>query len=177
MRTKTYTRMVQAVAAIAGLLLLLWTWHGMFWWVAGLTEGLLVPWDTTAQRPALGTLARTVNDFFEDAPGALIPAVAVVGASALVGAIGTWRARRRWPLPAALAVANCVYALVAVPLWVAVRALTERGLPPPQTGYDLGYHRTWPTIAVSVVLLGLLLWAQARVVAVLGRGRPQARDT
>ncbi len=108
--------------AIAGLLFLLWTWHGLYWWVAALTEGLLVPWDTTPERPALGTWQRAANDFFEDAPGAQMPAIAVVGGSALVAAIGTWRARRRWPLPAALAVTNCFYALVAVPLCVAVRA-------------------------------------------------------
>jgi hypothetical protein len=153
----------RAAAMIGGTLLLALTWHVLFFWLMGATEWLLVPWDTTTERPARGTLARSVNDFFEHAPGSCLPAVVVVGGSMALSAAGFVRNRegRAW-LPALVAACNATfivvdYACVYFLIWV-----VGGRLPPPQTGYDLGYHRTWPGVLVTVLLLGPLLWCQWR---------------
>lgn len=149
----------RAAAMIGGTLLLALTWHVLFFWLMGATEWLLVPWDTTTERPARGTLARSVNDFFEHAPGSCLPAVVVVGGSMALSAAGFVRNRegRAW-LPALVAACNATfivvdYACVYFLIWV-----VGGRLPPPQTGY----HRTWPGVLVTVLLLGLLWWCQWR---------------
>jgi len=37
-------------------------------------------------------------------------------------------------------------------------------LPQPRPPVDVGYHRTWPDILITGVLLGLLFWVQGRII-------------
>ncbi|HOG45228.1 MAG TPA: hypothetical protein PLJ35_02150 [Anaerolineae bacterium] len=153
-------RPVQILAFAGGLLLLAVTWYALFWCLAGATELLLVPWDTTPQRPPVGTLAREVNDFFEGPPGAYLPAATIVGAGMVSLVVGAVRRRCGAWLPVILAAANSIFMVLASIAYVANQSLFALRLPPPQTGYDLGYQRTWPAILVAGLLLGLLLCGQ-----------------
>ncbi len=156
----------RVAVCIVGLLMLVATWYVMFWWLAGATEILLAPWDTTPQRPPVGTLARSVNDFFEDAPGAYLPPATAVGASVVLFAVGFVRKRAgRACLPTFLAGANALFVVLDVLAVRLAQQLLERRLPPSQTGYDLGYNRTWLSILATAVLLAFLYWAQWRAVA------------
>ena len=67
----------------AGLYLLLASWAGLYVVLLAWTKGALAPWDTIhTHEPPLGTLPRTLNDFFEWR-GLHVPSVLVV-----VGGLG-----------------------------------------------------------------------------------------
>ncbi len=167
-------RASRAVVCIAGLLMLAATWYAMFWWLAAMTESLLAPWDTAPGRPPMGTLARSVNDFFEDAPGAYLPAATAVAAGVALLVVRAVQGRWRAWLPALLASTYALFVVLDVLAFILNGLLVERWLPSPRTGYDLGYHRAWPGILLTVVLLALLYWAQWRATAGLGAS-PGAR--
>lgn len=71
------------------VIVLVLTWAALFWAVQIATWGL-APYDTVppAQRPALGTRERSLNDFFESSPGSELPAVLIVGMSVVLSLVG-----------------------------------------------------------------------------------------
>ena len=143
-----------------GTLLLFGTWYILYLWVAAMTEGWLVPWDTVPDRPPVGTWQRTVNDFFEVRPGAVLPAAIVIVISMLLFVIRVVRERNRTFLPLGFAATNLLFAIVDTILVIPVHRLPDLWLPKPRPVWDVGYHRTWPAIVVTTILLLVLFWTQ-----------------
>jgi hypothetical protein len=85
-------RIAPAPLGVAGVAALALVEIALFAWVLALTEIGLVPYDTVGEpvRPPIGTLARTVNDFFESGAGAFAPAILL-----LAGSLITLAARMR----------------------------------------------------------------------------------
>ncbi|MCK4450681.1 MAG: hypothetical protein KAX26_08830 [Anaerolineae bacterium] len=150
----------KALIFVGGTLLLLATWYILYIWVAAMTEGWLVPWDTVPGRPPVGDWQRTVNDFFETRPGAVLPAAIVIGISALLFLIRVVRERNKTFLPLGFAATNLLFSIADTILVIPVHRLPDLWLPKPRPVLDVGYHRTWPAIAVTTILLLVLFWAQ-----------------
>ncbi|MCC6617104.1 MAG: hypothetical protein IT320_26765 [Anaerolineae bacterium] len=137
----------------------------VFFVTALLTEFILVPWDTAITRPEMGTLARTVNDFFEVAPGSfLIPAMI-----ALVGGVLSLRALRRDASVRALLKlfgGHLLFAAGLLILSTLAFMITNWLHPYPPVTFDPtfhGYHRSiLPGIAVLALIVGWI-WAQNRL--------------
>ncbi|MFN8374942.1 MAG: hypothetical protein U0694_18960 [Anaerolineae bacterium] len=145
--------------AVAVTLLLL-SWGVLFFLWMLLTELILVPWDTAIERPEVGTLARTVNDFFEAAPGAYILPTIVLALSLWL----TFPALRR-RLTTAYSFAAINFACVGLCIiFFTFSALINNNLlfPYPPVLYDpnyIGYHRSaLPGLVALAVLMGWLLW-------------------
>lgn len=170
MDTQTVDRRVgwnlkKAVVFGSGTLLLVGTWCFLFVWIAAMTEGWLVPWDCIGppERPPLGTWARTVNDFFEVPPGSILPGVVFIVASASIFVARTARTTNRALLPWAFAATNVIFFLVDSYLVMGAHQLPDLWLLEPRPPLDVGYHRTWPAILVTGVLLVVLFLVQYRV--------------
>jgi hypothetical protein len=168
METQTVNKRVKWPAQKAGLFLggtlfLAGTWYFLFLWIMGMTEGWLVPWDVVPGRPPLGTWQRTVNDFFEHPPGAILPAVVVITMSASIFVVKVAQARRKAWLPLTFAATNLIFMLADTVLAILAHQLPDLWLPKPRPPIDVGYHRTWPALVLTVVLLAILFLAQAKV--------------
>lgn len=170
MDTQTVDRRVgwnlkKAVVFGGGALLVVGTWCLLFVMIAAMTEGWLVPWDCICppERPPLGTWARTVNDFFEVPPGSILPGVVFIVASASIFVIGPARTTNRALLPWAFAVTNVIFFLVDSFFVMGAHQLPDLWLPQSRPPLDVGYHRTWPAILVTGVLLVVLFLVQCRV--------------
>lgn len=130
-----------------------------------LTEFILVPWDTAITRPDAGTLARTVNDFFEVAPGShLIPALIT-----LVGGMLSLRALRRDASARSLLVLLGWHVLFAIGLLLLSTLgfmITNWLHPYPPVTYDptfLGYHRSIISGILVTAVIAVWVWAQNRI--------------
>jgi len=160
------------VAFIGSTLLLVGTWSFSFMWIAAATEGWLVPWDCVCAplRPPLGTWERAVNDFFEALPGAILPSVVVilVSTSIFVARI-TRRTANMVLLPLAFAATNIAFFLADAFLVSLAHQLLDLWLPQPRPPIDVGYHRTWPAISVTTVLVIILFVVQS----VIGKPKSQ----
>ena len=155
---------------IGGTVLLVGTWFLLSLFILAVTEGRLVPWDCVhvSLRPPLGTWQRTANDFFEGPPGSFLPALGFVLVSVALFLVGTLRTRRRTLLPGALAVTNLAFVLADILLLDVADRLPILRLPEPRPAIDVGYHRTWPAILITTVLVGVLFVVQSRM-AIGGR--------
>jgi hypothetical protein len=63
---------------LISLLLLLFSWMVVFFILMVLTEFPLSPWDTAIHQPETGTWQRTLNDIFQQEPGNLLIASALI---------------------------------------------------------------------------------------------------
>lgn len=151
---------------IGGTLLLVGTWCLLFMFTAAMTEGWLAPWDTVPVefRPPVGSWQRSLDDFFEAWPGAILPGIVVVLVSASIFVIRTVRTMNRVLLPLAFAATNFIFILVDSFLATLAHRLPNLWLPQPRPSIDAGYHRTWPAILVTTILLIILLLVQSKVV-------------
>jgi len=137
----------------------------VFFVTAILTEFILVPWDTALVRPEVGTLARTVNDFFEIPPGAyLIPALIM-----LVGGVLSLRALRRDASVRTLFKLLAWHVLFAVGLLLLSTLgflITNWLHPYPPVLYDPTYHGYHRSIIPGLIVLAVIagwVWAQNRL--------------
>ena len=167
-------RLARTGLFIGGLLLLLGTWVIMYYWILGATEGWLVPWDCwpVSYRPAVGTWARTVNDFFESRPGSILPSIAVVAIGVCTFIVRVARTRDRTLLPVTFAATNLVFLVADLFLVIFAHLLPNLWLPKPRPEVDIGYHHTWPAILVTIVLLTVLFVVQSKITLAKDRGRP-----
>jgi hypothetical protein len=151
-----------------GSIVLIITWYLLFWFMT-LMAGRLAPWDLWgAWAPAEGTWQRQLNDFFTQTSNANGLAIIVVGISIGLFLIGVCRVTRhdQWAtLLSTFAVANLAFLAIEF-LFVLFVAdhLPDLWLPQPRPSVDVGYHRTWPSALVTLILLGALYWHQARIV-------------
>ncbi len=136
-----------------GTVALLATFSVLYGWISLGTEALLAPWPCDCswyKPPALGTLQRTLNDFFAGA-GRDVPSLVFVLIVGIIVGRRTWRAKDRTWLPLVFSGANIVFFaadLVATDLSWAL----SNWVVGPRIGIDAGYHRTWYVIAASGIL-------------------------
>ncbi len=116
-----------------------------------MTNLIFAPWDTAVQRPELGTWQRTLNDFFETAPGVYIFSIPLV----LANIVFALRKRKL----AYLAGVNFAFAIL---FWAALLIsffVNNAVFPYPPVMYDpnfRGYHRT--LIPAAVFALMCIVW-------------------
>jgi len=147
---------------IAGALALGLTWYVLFLFLVLTTGRVLAPWDQWAGfAPMSGTWQRQLNDFFGQEHHQYIVASVVVGVSGMLLLLGMLRALD-WAVRARLLL---VFVLTtAAFLVVSLLALhLVSWLGAPRSAADIGYHRSWPDLFVTLVLLGLLFWVQGRM--------------
>ena len=149
------------------------TWLFLGLWLAAMTEGWLVPWDSAPGRPPIGISARTINDFFEGTPGAILPCTLFVLASASIFALRLTRSDRRTQLPLFFAVSNLILVVVATLVAIFAHQLPDLWLSQPRPTPDLGFHQTWPAIVMTSILLTSLLVAQCKWRLPAGLERPK----
>lgn len=149
------------VYLVSGCLLLIITWYVIALMVTAGTEGWLAPWDTQRFRPPLGTWERTVNDFFEGAPGSLLPALIVILMSLVFYMYGLSQSKNKEILTWKFAVTNLFFIILDALLVIWSRRLLYLWLPQPRPRINVGYHLTWPAILVTIVLVGILITTQA----------------
>ena len=149
-----------------GIILLIGTWYLLFLWLMAMTESWLVPWDTWGEpvRPPVGTSARTVNDFFESGFGSYLPALIIIVTSlGLFTAKAAFLKTQRALLPWLFAVSNFIFVLSSLVVAFVGWQLADLWLSQPRPEIDVGYHRTWPMIVMTIVMLAFLMTTQARV--------------
>lgn len=152
----------KAALFLCGIIALAGTWFFLWVWFAAMTEGWLVPWDTAPGCPPVGTLARTINDFFEVAPGAYLPATLFVLADAGILALRLRRDGNRAIWPFFFAVSNLAFGVLATILAIFSHQLPNLWLPQPRPEFDTGFHRTWPAIAITTILITVLFTVQSK---------------
>lgn len=157
---KSKSRMRTALTYAGGGLLLLASYFFLYVTMLMATEAYLVPWDIVPGRPAIGTWHRALNDFFETKPGAILPTAVVIGASAILFLMRIVRERHRIRLILTFAASNLLFSVLVPVLGLLANQLPLLWLPTPRPELDVGYHRAWPGIALTVVLLFALLWVQ-----------------
>lgn len=150
---------------ITGALIFGIVWIALFPFLTVLTEIMLVPWSeaSPAERPPVGTTARSVNNFFRTRPGVLIPAGITLSASLITLAAALLRAPARAELP---------WLWVAVGLIGLLINLSALLILPP-LGFcfsgcaPISYAQRWPGILLLLVNSILLpiapLWLSGRL--------------
>ncbi len=138
-------------------LLVGFSWLLLFFSFHLITEFVLVPWDTAVVRPEVGTWQRSLNDFFEVAPGSLL-----LGSLAVL--LSVWLSRPLWSQGVAallrLTITNILLALLLCFGVVAAFMLVNWLNPYPPVRYDPtyhGYHRSLLPFLVSCCLVAVWL--------------------
>ncbi|HLV35990.1 MAG TPA: hypothetical protein VKY59_12780 [Spirillospora sp.] len=142
---------------IIGITALPLTWLLLFYTFVLLTTFILVPWDTAVVRPEPGTWQRTVNDFFETAPGQYSFALLLTGLSAVLA----WSALRRQPVFALrLALVNVIFAALLFAVFMLAAVLNNAVFPyPAGVLYDPTYHGFHRSVIPGMaVMLACALW-------------------
>ncbi len=159
-QNKLFAQACRLAVFIGGLVLLAGTWFFLFIWIAAMTEGTLAPWDVAPGRPPLGTFERSLNDFFEGAPGVYLPAALVIAASACLFIARLTRPDNKTWLPLEFAATNLAFVVAFTILAIPLHYLPNLWLPQPRPAIDAGYHRTWTGILAEAILLLVLLRVQ-----------------
>lgn len=154
----------QISLSVGGMIVLAWTWYVLFWCMTLRTEALLAPWDMWGNlAPPPGDWQRHLNDFFNQEPHYYLPGLTAVGVSMglfLVRLIRLHeRAKRLW-LPLFFAVTNLAFLVVIFLSIIPLNDLPTLWLPQPRPSIDVGYHRTWPAMLATTILLLALFVAQ-----------------
>ncbi len=150
------------VLFFCGVIGLVGTWFFLWILLAAATEGWLVPWDTVPGRPPLGTIARTINDFFEIAPGAVLPSTFFVLVSLVVFLLRFTRSDNKVSLLFFFAASNFVFGVLVILLASFSLQLPNLWLSQPRPRFDTGFHQTWPAIVITVILVMFLFALQLR---------------
>lgn len=152
---------------IGGIFALVLTWYLLFWFITLTTGRVLAPWDQWAGfAPPTGTWQHQLNDFFSQDTNQYLAALVIVGISVILLLAGMLRAANndvRIRLPLVFAVTNLAFLVTGFLSIFLVNRLPDLWLPQPRPSVDVGYHRTWPDILITGVLLGLLFWVQRRI--------------
>ena len=151
---------------IGGVLALGLTWYLLFWFMTLTTGRVLAPWGQWAGfAPPKDTWQRQLNDFSSQDSSQYLIALVIVGISGILFLAGMFRDINnvRGKLPLAFAITNLAFLLVGFVSVILGNRLPDLWLPQPRPPVDVGYHRTWPDILITCVLLGLLFWVQGRI--------------
>jgi|GEM_PF-2354364 len=172
-------RFQQVAIFLCGVAFLIGTWKFLWFVFAFLTECLLVPWDDLGDRPPVGTLARTINDFFEGSPGDYIPSTVFTVANVSLFLLQFRYTTNKVLLPFVFAITNLLFFLITLLLLFAnnlfsyslTNILTSLGLLAPSPINDVGFHLTAPGILTVPILVILLFFVQTKLSILLPRGR------
>lgn len=142
-------------------------WFVGYLWLMGMTEGLGAPWDIAPVRPPLGHWQRTLNDFFESAPGMYLPTIIFFGVEICLYMYTVIRTQTvkiaSLVFGLSIIVAMNVNVLIALP----IRQFFIR-IPAHLTPADWLYHgdfrREWPLSLVGLAIIVILFWVQPRIV-------------
>lgn len=164
-------RRLPKTAFAAALLVLAFSWVFLFS-VIGIATWGLAPYDTSwynywgwpSDSPPPSSWQRSLNSFFEKAPGSVLPAVFVVGASIAFFTIVFRRARdltaaRLW-LVLGFAVTNLVIGAAVFFDSLVIDWPLEVG---PAPGYDWTIQFLIPDVLLLAMLFGLQVWGIPRL--------------
>jgi hypothetical protein len=112
--------------------------------------------------PAVGTLERTLSDFFRASPGKHLPSLVFVAVNASIFASRMLKARRKAWLPFLFVLLNVLY--LAASIWlVGISWSISEWVVGPLTSAYKGYDRTWYGIVLHLLLWGILFFVMGRV--------------
>ncbi len=155
-------RWSNTMGLIGGGLLLIITWAIIFMMMAAFTEGWLAPWDTQRFRPPPGTWERMVNDFFERVPGSVMPALSIILISSALYIYSLFKFQHKTKLTWMFVSINLLFIGIEAILAPLAHQLPDLWLSQPRPLIDVGYHRTWPAVVATIILLIFLFVIQAR---------------
>jgi len=172
MNQEMAARRVPNAAFAVAFLVLAFSWMFLFS-VIGFATWSLAPYDTSwynywgwpSDSPLPGSWQRSLNSFFEEPPGSVLPAVLSVGASIAFFTIAFRRARdltaaRLW-LVLSFAVTNLVIGAAMFFDSLVIDWPLEVG---PAPGYDWTVQFLIPDVLLLAMLLGLQVWGIPKLV-------------
>jgi hypothetical protein len=169
-------RVLPVLVFAAGAILLAGSWYILYRWIMLDTQALLVPWYcdcTWDTRPALGTVARTINDFFLG-PGDDLPSLLFVSLGMALFIVKTRRARDKTWLPLFFLLANLLFIAADLALTSLSWSLSDWVVGTRGGIVDAGYHRTWYGIVSDLGLWGVYFLVLAALPRLRMRGyRPR----
>ena len=163
-RASNVSKQVLPLAFLLGVILLLGTWVVLYWAESFFTESHLVGYYCCVSEqdlPAIGTLERTISDFFRISPGKHLPSLLFVSINASIFASRVLKARGKVWLPFLFVLFNALY--LALDFWlVSVSWSISSRIVGPLTSAYKGYHRTWYGIVLHLLLWGVFFFTLAR---------------
>lgn len=154
---------------LGGMALLTATWYFLFPWIAFIHAGVFVPWDDFGRlRPPIGTWERATNDFFDvlfdSSLGSILPRIILMSVSITILAVGLYRSREKELVPIFLSCFNFLHYIFVFSAVFVGRQLPLLWLARPRPEIDLGYHRSWPAIVLTIVVTILIFLFEYRFV-------------
>jgi len=127
----------------------------------GFTEMVFVPWDTTSVelRPEIGTLERSVNDFFEAGIGSKLLSIILIGGSFLIFIFRFKKEAQKDQLLYLFAFLNFLFFLAVVFSMFVGHYMINAGF----FGEGDGYQGVWPSAVILFISYIALFWAQIKI--------------
>ena len=170
-RISSISRRVVPLVYLLSIVLLLATWGALYWSEALFTESHLVGYYCCVSEqdlPAIGTLERTLSDFFGTSLGKHLPSLLFISIIAAIFLRGMRKKRGNVWLPFLFVLLGLLY--LVVDFWlINISWSISNSLVGPQTSAYKGYHRTWYGIALHLILWAGFFFALTRVSAVAKR--------
>jgi len=164
-RIPDVSKRIPTLAFLLGVALLLGTWVVLYWTESLFTESHLVGYYCCVSEqdlPAMGTLERTISDFFRTSPGKHLPSLFFISVSASIFTTRMRKARGEVWLPFFFALFNIFYLVVDFWLMGVSWLISDSVVGPLMSAYK-GYHRTWYGIVSHLLLWGVFFLAVAWV--------------
>lgn len=152
--------------------ILVFSWCVYYVWMMALTEGWGAPWDTAPIRPPAGDWQRTLNDFFEAAPGMYLPTVVFLGASGLLFLLTLVRTRAFRITSFTFGITNLIALAALMALVIPMQIFlirTPAHLTPQDWSYWGDFTREWPLTLVALIVFAGLFIIQPRLTGYLVR--------
>jgi hypothetical protein len=159
------SKQILSLTLLLGIILVMGTWVVLYWAEALFTESHLVGYYCCVSEqdlPAVGTLERTLGDFFRTFPGQYLPSFFFVGVNASIFAKGRLKMRGKVWFPLLFALFNALYLVLSTWLAGVSWSISDRVVGPLTSVYK-GYHRTWYGIVLHLALWGVFFLALTRV--------------
>lgn len=138
-------------------------WLVIFYVLTFITQLTLAPWDTAVERPAIGTWQRTLNDFFESAPGHFAISAPLTLACIILSAVTL---RRNQAALNRLLLIHLTFAPILLAMWMGAVVVNNAVYPYPPVLYDPNYHGYYRSVipmAAVVVTCAIWLYGQLRL--------------
>jgi TRAP-type C4-dicarboxylate transport system permease large subunit len=153
-----------------GILVL--SWYICYVWIMALTEGWGAPWDTAPIRPPAGDWQRTLNDFFESAPGMYLPTFVFLGTSGLLFLLTVVRTQVFRVTSFIFGSTNLIAFAVLMTLIIPMQIFlikTPAHLTPQDWSYWGDFTREWPLSLTALIVFAGLFIVQPRLTGYLAR--------
>lgn len=152
------------ISFVFGIIILIVTWFFLFFFIKGIVEMLLVPWDTIQVqfRPEIGTWERSLNDFFEAGIGAVLPSIIFIIGSLVMFIFRFKKEKEKDQLFYLFSFLNFLFFLFLILLGYIGNYITSLWLSD-ELFLVAGYHKTWFSIAMVFTAYIALFLAQAKI--------------